>query len=87
MFPFAVYLFNALSAGSDAPLAQALADFRSGLVLVPARVAVIHYEVFPRYIDFLYGASISGVAQLQGKGAFPSQQLSLRQLLSVGSGR
>lgn len=71
IFPLMVYLFDAISKGAGSPFMQALINLCHRLLVVPARVAMIHYEVFPQYVDFLCGTSINCLAQVQGKALFP----------------
>lgn len=70
-FPFVMYVLFANAASASHPIEQAYTNLVNRVFLVPSRIAMIHFEVFPDQQPFLRGASIRGVNELLGLPHFP----------------
>lgn len=70
-FPFLVFYFMASASGASNPVSLAIINLFNRIVLVPSRIAMIHFDVFPSKHVFLNGASISGISDLLGVETFP----------------
>jgi len=70
-FPLLIFYIRAVSSKIGYPLQFAFYSLFNRIFMVPARVAMVHYMVFPDYINFLYGSSMNYISYFLGKELFP----------------
>jgi hypothetical protein len=70
-FPLLIFYIRAVSLKIGSPLQFAFYSLFNRIFMISARVAMVHYMVFPDYINFLYRSSMNYISCFLGKELFP----------------